>query len=108
MRGVYMITYHHRRPLAGSSPHARGLPLGVGLPLRTPRIIPACAGFTCARVCVCRCVWDHPRMRGVYDQLVGDQQVLPWIIPACAGFTQCHSAATCSGVDHPRMRGVYG
>ena len=50
-RGVYHHDLVHLFLLGGSSPLARGLPAG-GRPRRLPpRIIPARAGFTCARTC---------------------------------------------------------
>ena len=107
MRGVYGDDGEVRDVAYGSSPHARGLRVGVREPAETGRIIPACAGFTpchCRYIPLCR---DHPRMRGVYSRSArppsatrgsspharGLPAMYEWcgkgvrIIPACAGFT---------------------
>ena len=127
-RGVY----RRLRPAAmtcwGSSPLARGL-----LPAARPdrgacRIIPARAGFT-QRIST-RSIRgrDHPRSRGVYNDMIeneGDvpgssplarglrrhshrRRRRPGIIPARAGFTSCGRWWGVRGRDHPRSRGVYG
>ena len=127
-RGVYSGRGTRRLSAPGSSPHTRGLlpvsPAAIG----DPRIIPAHAGFTCVRRCVCACVWDHPRTRGVYPQHRGVAHAslgssphtrgLPvhpsreprWsrIIPAHAGFTSHRDQRHGGPTDHPRTRGVYG
>ena len=46
MRGVYMDEEIYVLGQGGSSPHARGLPSAECTRGVTPRIIPACAGFT--------------------------------------------------------------
>ena len=61
----------------GSSPHARGLPVGNRLDLRHQRIIPARAGFTRAGPRRILIFMDHPRTRGVY----GSTQCRPHSIP---------------------------
>ena len=107
MRGVYGLPKFGGGVLGGSSPHARGLRSSRYRAFPSPRIIPACAGFTCARPGGPRTPRDHPRMRGVYSatrvlsaQVAGSSphargllcHYLGWvlglrIIPACAGFT---------------------
>ena len=67
MRGVYGARARGNRRHEGSSPHARGLPDGGHGVGQADRIIPACAGFTCARPGGPRTPRDHPRMRGVYS-----------------------------------------
>ena len=106
-RGVYSRARPFACSRAGSSPLARGLPLGVGGRSPVSRIIPARAGFTGNRSSRSRTPWDHPRSRGVYeDRAVVDAYVggssplarglltmamraadVPRIIPARAGFT---------------------
>ena len=66
MRGVYASRYDSDGKRRGSSPHARGLRGGHGGLGRHHRIIPACAGFTCAAPTWWPRRTDHPRMRGVY------------------------------------------
>ena len=46
MRGVYSVMVDPDEIEQGSSPHARGLRVGVSCPRPVMRIIPACAGFT--------------------------------------------------------------
>ena len=68
-RGVYLpLTSPHPRS-TGSSPLARGLPRPVVESIRFRRIIPARAGFTRGSLCVVHHVSDHPRSRGVYQNI---------------------------------------
>ena len=107
MRGVYDSPRQGGRDMAGSSPHARGLP---GRHARRHRGGP-----------------DHPRTRGVYGQEVHERTSVRGssphtrglrgpapsglatyrIIPAHAGFTSVSSVIVISSPDHPRTRGVY-
>ena len=127
-RGVYPECSRPPVTRPGSSPHARGLPGGLGEHHADRRIIPARAGFTASRPPWYRPAADHPRMRGVYN--IGCSQPRRWtgsspharglrpshpsahpssgIIPACAGFTVRDRAKRFGLGDHPRMRGVYG
>ena len=66
-RGVYDHCEPGPFEEGGSSPLARGLPVPGGCDRLIPRIIPARAGFTNARYCICPTHADHPRSRGVYD-----------------------------------------
>mgnify|MGYP000869718010 CR=1 FL=1 len=111
----------------GSSPLARGLPIGDSLDLRHERIIPARAGFTSWGESGRPNGSDHPRSRGVYVVSCGaaawmmgssplargllgaglEEGLLERIIPARAGFTWPRPAAATTGEDHPRSRGVY-
>ena len=126
-RGVYFSGQLQRLQRQGSSPLARGLH-DAGSPARAPvRIIPARAGFTAGRNDPLSRGRDHPRSRGVYNQmrapprsLAGSsplarglrqhrlgQPRLPGIIPARAGFTDRWPSAPALRPDHPRSRGVY-
>ena len=127
MRGVYVSSASVRASGAGSSPHARGLPVARMVAAGVRRIIPACAGFTHPAVALTAVLTDHPRMRGVYGRataaatrcsgssphargLPGRPTAEPLegrIIPACAGFTGARSPRVTFRGDHPRMRGVY-
>ena len=126
-RGVYPGGIPPVRPVAGSSPLARGLHPGDRPdPIRS-RIIPARAGFTAAgNRSSDRCA-DHPRSRGVYFRERDDgrsthgssplarglldrhhsQGMVGRIIPARAGFTPAVTAYGLRTGDHPRSRGVY-
>ena len=93
---------------SGSSPLARGLRQGHLPGGRELGIIPARAGFTCSRRRLGRAIRDHPRSRGVYLQVIPQQNMEPGssplarglhslplvfslrlgIIPARAGFTE--------------------
>ena len=106
-RGVYASVILSRMAGAGSSPLARGLLAGFTTITGTSRIIPARAGFT-IEVYAWDGGWrDHPRSRGVYQQIVSDDAakkgssplargllhleigrvIVHGIIPARAGFT---------------------
>ena len=107
-RGVYSSCRACRAPSSGSSPLARGLPVGSPEPIVERRIIPARAGFTMGSLSTAQAEEDHPRSRGVYrrhifqdnapagssplargllDQ-VDHALVRAGIIPARAGFTR--------------------
>mgnify|MGYP001669839845 FL=1 len=127
-RGVYAWCWERRSGLVGSSPLARGLHEPVPAAHDLGRIIPARAGFTNGAGCDSRRQWDHPRSRGVYEDLVlgghglGGSSPLArglqtrrtgrpaggGIIPARAGFTHTPPAPRAAPPDHPRSRGVYG
>ena len=126
-RGVYSSRRGAWSPPAGSSPLARGLPLGLGAQLGAERIIPARAGFTGTAALPTGASTDHPRSRGVYSpagsagySASGSSPLargLPkvtiasagdgGIIPARAGFTFSLGHDVLSFSDHPRSRGVY-
>ena len=126
-RGVYGQASGSCSPPSGSSPLARGL---RGPRSRsTPRtgIIPARAGFTVKRGPAPRPGRDHPRSRGVYDDVgvvggceegssplarglqagTGSPLAIRGIIPARAGFTPSGLPQGSRPRDHPRSRGVY-
>ena len=127
MRGVYHDAVHDLVGMAGSSPHARGLPPCVDRRQDQGGIIPACAGFTGDLAGMAFILRDHPRMRGVYHWMAKKTAIRqgsspharglqpahvvrdddPGIIPACAGFTVAGRPALVHAEDHPRMRGVY-
>ena len=112
---------------AGSSPHARGVPVLLDNPRRNLGIIPACAGSTNGQGCSSCPDWDHPRMRGEHapesDYVVVYMGSSPHargaleelqglahhagIIPACAGSTCRTARAPSRRRDHPRMRGEH-
>ena len=85
-RGVYNGDDHFSVLTDGSSPHTRGLHVGVRVELPQVRIIPAHAGFTLRQ----RRAGGHRR-----------------IIPAHAGFTPRRTRRPGPRPDHPRTRGVY-
>ena len=111
----------------GSSPLARGLRFAVALGKRSPRIIPARAGFTNRHDRSNECPADHPRSRGVYTapvlqvsradgssplarglpRRIEESALERGIIPARAGFTPATPTEQRSVPDHPRSRGVY-
>ena len=126
-RGVYSTPPLKTFLIDGSSPLARGLPVGNAAQSSEEGIIPARAGFTRRARRASRRVRDHPRSRGVYFSLphccgapIGSSplarglQVLSiaeeaptGIIPARAGFTRPTETRGCRRGDHPRSRGVY-
>ena len=65
-RGVYPLAPFKRNSLQGSSPLARGLPLGEPRQGGLLGIIPARAGFTRPGARSSTTRGDHPRSRGVY------------------------------------------
>ena len=107
-RGVYRWLHAWGFILEGSSPLARGLPLGALRVRFGARIIPARAGFTILRICLTIRLWDHPRSRGVYVADAGGSAVPVGSSPLARGLPPAKRTAcpTCS--DHPRSRGVYG
>ena len=126
-RGVYDSGPRAGAGQHGSSPLARGLPLGWAGPDELAGIIPARAGFTRFVFWFCSYVWDHPRSRGVYSHgpsrrfaHVGSSPLARGlrhgvhrpqpgrrIIPARAGFTDYGAGPEPRRRDHPRSRGVY-
>ena len=126
-RGVYMMCDNEMTNGVGSSPLARGLRQQVLPRPRRDGIIPARAGFTCARPTARDTRWDHPRSRGVYPiarrpnltasgssplargllEPSGRLRNAPGIIPARAGFTPTPMRRRLWSRDHPRSRGVY-
>ena len=126
-RGVYSHTYPSTAGSGGSSPLARGLRFYRWAMREGLRIIPARAGFTVWSAWVKYFRPDHPRSRGVYQEiraalfsalgssplarglLRGVQRDLGprGIIPARAGFTRGRAPWAQDGRDHPRSRGVY-
>ena len=111
----------------GSSPHTRGLHVGLILRQRRAGIIPAHAGFTGHTPPPLASPADHPRTRGVYTPAPGrhprasgssphtrgllarliEPSVPQRIIPAHAGFTRASLRVSRGVWDHPRTRGVY-
>ena len=85
-RGVYRERKESFLTRPGSSPLARGLPLGGLWDGLVARIIPARAGFTRGWAASTPPSPDHPRSRGVYRGRPRFQSAGWWIIPARAGF----------------------
>ena len=126
-RGVYSTPPLKTFLIDGSSPLARGLPVGNAAQSSEEGIIPARAGFTRASQAQPGSGSDHPRSRGVYRSIselgrpgAGSSPLargLPrerarkrqeWrIIPARAGFTTTTPTPPSWTTDHPRSRGVY-
>ena len=69
MRGEHESTVQKLADMKGSSPHARGAPVGEVAHLVDAGIIPACAGSTSIKVMAASSIGDHPRMRG--EHLLG-------------------------------------
>ena len=127
MRGEHTLHVAVVEVPAGSSPHARGTPIGPPDPQLNGGIIPACAGNTVPFAGVADLPEDHPRMRGEHT-LYQSGAVLVWgssphargtltsaslagqqlgIIPACAGNTPLGRRVRAAAGDHPRMRGEH-
>ena len=126
-RGVYPRVDEGFRGDAGSSPLARGLQRRIQGASKPLRIIPARAGFTPECSSPPRKPRDHPRSRGVYEQLSRPGDLMKGssplarglqhrelgpencrrIIPARAGFTHEEITIWLEDGDHPRSRGVY-
>ena len=126
-RGVYGRAPAFDGEGGGSSPLARGLPMGPSRSARSGRIIPARAGFTLGTAAEDHRAQDHPRSRGVYrwpgargrswdgsSPLARGLRIEPGfiggasgIIPARAGFTRIRGLCFSPWRDHPRSRGVY-
>ena len=107
MRGEHGIGIGFMPCFCGSSPHARGTPVGTVHAPRLEGIIPACAGNTRPASTRTDRRWDHPRMRGEHTPRIigrrrgggssphargtrgsGTTGCHGWgIIPACAGNT---------------------
>ena len=113
------------RAYVGSSPRVRGKRVPMRAAARYPRLIPACAGKTCARVARVRCGQAHPPVCGENYEWHGDgvadhgssprvrgkpkdASALVWadrLIPACAGKTPPTARANSSTQAHPRVCG---
>ncbi len=64
MRGERSVSRRYHASSPGSSPHARGTPVGVDDDAGAKRIIPACAGNAIQSPALAIMRPDHPRMRG--------------------------------------------
>ena len=126
-RGVYPPSGASAAPPPGSSPLARGLRICRHWRRMATGIIPARAGFTRGRQGRTWGAPDHPRSRGVYNEVAAAEVLhrgssplarglqddppvvldVEGIIPARAGFTMRTATGRSPLRDHPRSRGVY-
>ena len=127
MRGEHKSIAFNLSLFEGSSPHARGALVVLGVEAAHLGIIPACAGSTQRDWQVPVLVRDHPRMRGEHltvsasmTETVGSSPHArgapgrlgaclraDGIIPACAGSTGARMPRVLACRDHPRMRGEH-
>ena len=106
-RGVYALKEAGYDPAEGSSPLARGLPTSGSRTTRWVRIIPARAGFTGRTGAPRRPSRDHPRSRGVYQEVGEVDQFPRGSSPLARGLLTTSRAKSSQPMDHPRSRGVY-
>ena len=127
MCGEHLPRVGSSSPRRGSSPHVRGTPSSGSARIRSPRIIPACAGNTGRRNSTNAWTKDHPRMCGEHlgsrcsccstwgssphvrgtPTITSVIQSDDGIIPACAGNTGHGTRQTAVRRDHPRMCGEH-
>ena len=107
MRGEHATDYLFARVPMGSSPHARGAPLGTGAVLRQLGIIPACAGSTVLSRSISCSEKDHPRMRGEHSRAVFAAARHPGSSPHARGALYGPTGNGDAARDHPRMRGEH-
>ena len=127
MRGEHGVKVTVDEGVEGSSPHARGAPLGAEDARLLGGIIPACAGSTRHLRRLDLACEDHPRMRGEHGSCLREAPRSPGssphargapracrhtacqagIIPACAGSTVRLRLRMLQQGDHPRMRGEH-
>ncbi len=125
VRGEQPTAADSSRPIAGSSPRARGAGRSTTRAMDKGRIIPACAGSRASTSRRRRAGADHPRVRGEQTsasestpRTVGSSprargagtpprpaRRAARIIPACAGGRMRVMATGPAAVDHPRVRG---
>ena len=107
MRGEHKWIQVRHLLLRGSSPHARGAPVGPQAHAVGIGIIPACAGSTTPSSRFNLVVkGSSPHARGALRLLHWDAR--QWrIIPACAGSTGRALSGKVNARDHPRMRGEH-
>jgi len=111
----------------GSSPRARGTPLGASTEEPPHGLIPACAGNTTVPLPTCSTSLAHPRVRGEHFPSVGPRGRVPGssprargtpargvprglgarLIPACAGNTLGRDNLRPRIEAHPRVRGEH-
>ena len=75
--------------MKGSSPLARGLPLGTSVLICDRGIIPARAGFTPSASRMSPSTGDHPRSRGVYYFADSNLQMAKGSSPLARGLLHC-------------------
>ena len=127
MRGEHDFERLFGARAPGSSPHARGAPLTLGISEPLSGLIPACAGSTLPYVRPSEVSWAHPRMRGEHflhmlahcggrgssphargaPVKVNIREHVPGLIPACAGSTPGPVPTRTPRRAHPRMRGEH-
>ena len=107
MRGEHYLSLRFPKRRVGSSPHARGAPLGELCRLKTVGIIPACAGSTTwAEYAAASDGGSSPHARGAQPGILPSGTHIG-IIPACAGSTNLANIPHVGSGDHPRMRGEH-
>ena len=107
-RGVYHAPCVRASDFAGSSPLARGLPVGVDGERGAGGIIPARAGFTPRSRPPRGGPSDHPRSRGVYGVILLRGALALGSSPLARGLPSAPRHHSLLMWDHPRSRGVYG
>ena len=108
-RGVYAESTKWAMMNPGSSPLARGLPLGRLRGEIEIGIIPARAGFTYGMISFIFTRRDHPRSRGVYSAELVTVRRTEGSSPLARGLLEIvvPGLGRIAPVDHPRSRGVY-
>ena len=107
MCGEHDKSTPERAGFQGSSPHVRGAPSLVVLPIPLQGIIPACAGSTRSPSASPHSCRDHPRMCGEHRGELKAARAERGIIPACAGSTGTSDSTRTPVWDHPRMCGEH-
>ncbi len=87
LRGVDLVSRYQIHSGAGLSPLARGGLSTSRTPERSRRVIPACAGWTAQPSHWRTCSAGYPRLRGVDERMLFEQENAKRVIPACAGWT---------------------
>ena len=126
-RGEHRAGRRSLAPATGSSPLARGTPIGASAPWEWIRFIPARAGNTISPRIECNSLTVHPRSRGEHAVGLGSGCVVCGssplargtrqrasrpsrprrFIPARAGNTPREQAARPASTVHPRSRGEH-
>ena len=105
--GEHDVWQSFQHDIQGSSPHMRGTLEASGPAAETAGIIPAYAGNTLARACICLPHRDHPRICGEHRRADSQQPHGIGIIPAYAGNTSPPRQSPSEPRDHPRICGEH-